>query len=155
MPSNSAEDYVHRIGRTGRGETKGVAYSFVTLADARMGFFPAILDVVRRAGQTVPANLASVQPSSTGQSYRSSGASNGRFPRFGRPSMDGRGSHDDRSPRYDRSPRDDRSPRYDRSPRDDRMPSQSAPDNYGNSNRWERSSRDSFRSRHSSGDEDY
>ena len=32
MP-NSIEDYVHRIGRTGRAGAKGIAYSFFTNKD--------------------------------------------------------------------------------------------------------------------------
>merc|ERR1719463_643549 len=34
-PANNAEDYVHRIGRTGRAGSKGMAISLLTMQDGR------------------------------------------------------------------------------------------------------------------------
>lgn len=55
MPK-AAEDYVHRIGRTGRAGAKGVAYSFFTAADARLA--GQIVSVLQEAHQVVPQELA-------------------------------------------------------------------------------------------------
>lgn len=51
----TTEDYVHRIGRTGRAGKKGVAHTFFTQADkARSG---ELVNVLREAGQVVPDDL--------------------------------------------------------------------------------------------------
>ncbi|GLD98485.1 hypothetical protein PINS_up007182 [Pythium insidiosum] len=49
------EDYVHRIGRTGRGGKKGTAHTFFTANDKpRAG---ELVNVLREANQTVPDDL--------------------------------------------------------------------------------------------------
>ncbi|MCO5567949.1 hypothetical protein L7F22_021645 [Adiantum nelumboides] len=51
----TTEDYVHRIGRTGRAGKSGIAHTFFTHADkARAG---ELVNVLKEAGQTVPAEL--------------------------------------------------------------------------------------------------
>jgi len=45
MPTN-IEDYVHRIGRTGRAGAKGVAHSFVTRQE--IGIAPDLVKVLRK-----------------------------------------------------------------------------------------------------------
>jgi len=50
MPG-TAEDYVHRIGRTARAGKKGKAYSFFTTANARMA--KQIVSVLTEAKQIV------------------------------------------------------------------------------------------------------
>lgn len=51
----TTEDYVHRIGRTGRAGKKGVSHTFFTQADkARAG---ELANVLREAGQVVPDDL--------------------------------------------------------------------------------------------------
>ncbi|BBN15389.1 ATP-dependent RNA helicase DBP3 [Marchantia polymorpha subsp. ruderalis] len=51
----TVEDYVHRIGRTGRAGKKGVAHTFFTQADKlRAG---ELVNVLREAGQIVPDEL--------------------------------------------------------------------------------------------------
>ncbi|GLJ12247.1 hypothetical protein SUGI_0187280 [Cryptomeria japonica] len=51
----TTEDYVHRIGRTGRAGKKGVSHTFFTQADkARAG---ELANVLREAGQVVPDEL--------------------------------------------------------------------------------------------------
>ena len=55
MPG-TAEDYVHRIGRTGRAGALGTSYSFFTSANARMA--RPIINVMVEANQVVPPELA-------------------------------------------------------------------------------------------------
>jgi len=50
------EDYVHRIGRTGRAGSKGVAITFMLAADAKHA--PGLCDILRSAKQKVPAELS-------------------------------------------------------------------------------------------------
>jgi len=47
------ENYVHRIGRTGRAGRKGVAYTFVDMRDTAK-IMKQLVDVLRTAGQEVP-----------------------------------------------------------------------------------------------------
>lgn len=54
MP-NTAEDYVHRIGRTARAGARGLAVSFFTPANGRLA--RPILDILSEAGQAVPHEL--------------------------------------------------------------------------------------------------
>jgi ATP-dependent RNA helicase DDX5/DBP2 len=63
MPNN-AEDYVHRIGRTGRAGAKGTSYSFFTAANGRMA--RDIIKVLREANQVVPPQLEQLAATSSG-----------------------------------------------------------------------------------------
>ncbi|XP_021716433.1 DEAD-box ATP-dependent RNA helicase 20-like [Chenopodium quinoa] len=54
----SLEDYVHRIGRTGRAGAKGTAYSFFTAANAR--FAKELIAILEEAGQKVNPELAAM-----------------------------------------------------------------------------------------------
>lgn len=47
-PANNAEDYVHRIGRTGRAGEKGVAVTLLTPEDAKQG--REIMEVMQKTG---------------------------------------------------------------------------------------------------------
>ncbi|XP_038725031.1 DEAD-box ATP-dependent RNA helicase 5-like [Tripterygium wilfordii] len=51
----TTEDYVHRIGRTGRAGRKGVAHTFFT--DHNRNLAGELVNVLREAGQNVPAAL--------------------------------------------------------------------------------------------------
>ncbi|TKY60303.1 DEAD-box ATP-dependent RNA helicase 5 [Spatholobus suberectus] len=51
----TTEDYVHRIGRTGRAGKKGVAYTFFT--QQNKGLAGELVNVLREAGQIVPDAL--------------------------------------------------------------------------------------------------
>ncbi|XP_062186954.1 DEAD-box ATP-dependent RNA helicase 5 [Phragmites australis] len=51
----TTEDYVHRIGRTGRAGKKGVAHTFFT--QANKGLAGELVNVLREAGQVVPPAL--------------------------------------------------------------------------------------------------
>ncbi|KAJ3694098.1 hypothetical protein LUZ60_009578 [Juncus effusus] len=73
----SLEDYVHRIGRTGRAGAKGTAYTFFTLANAR--FAKELIGILEEAGQKVAPELSKMgrgaPPSSGGRDrYRTFGS---------------------------------------------------------------------------------
>ncbi|KAF4668979.1 ATP-dependent RNA helicase dbp2 [Perkinsus chesapeaki] len=67
------EDYVHRIGRTGRAGTKGSAYSFFTPDKYKMA--KDLIGVLREAEQAVPPELEKIAQSSSGYG----GSGNGRW----------------------------------------------------------------------------
>ena len=52
---NTSEDYVHRIGRTGRKNKKGTAYTFFTKSDSKQA--NDLINVLREANQTVNPQL--------------------------------------------------------------------------------------------------
>lgn len=52
---NDCEDYIHRIGRTGRSDKKGVAYTLFTPEDARLA--GNLIKVMQEAGQDVDSDL--------------------------------------------------------------------------------------------------
>ncbi|CAI9269198.1 unnamed protein product [Lactuca saligna] len=54
----SLEDYVHRIGRTGRVGAKGTAYTFFTTTNAR--FAKELIAILQEAGQKVNPDLAAI-----------------------------------------------------------------------------------------------
>ena len=49
------EDYIHRIGRTGRAGAKGIAVTFMGAQDAKHA--GALCQIMRDAGQSVPPEL--------------------------------------------------------------------------------------------------
>ncbi|RUS72743.1 hypothetical protein EGW08_019493 [Elysia chlorotica] len=52
---NAIDDYIHRIGRTGRAEKKGTAFTFITDGDA--GKVDDLINVLKDAKQEVPQDL--------------------------------------------------------------------------------------------------
>lgn len=66
---NSSEDYVHRIGRTGRCQQAGTAYAFFTMNNQRQA--KDLIAVLEEAGQVVTAQLqelaASARNTQTGR----------------------------------------------------------------------------------------
>lgn len=52
---NDCEDYIHRIGRTGRSNKKGVAYTLFTQDDARHAC--NLIKVMQEANQDVDCDL--------------------------------------------------------------------------------------------------
>jgi ATP-dependent RNA helicase DDX5/DBP2 len=54
MPK-TAEDYVHRIGRTGRAGATGIAVSYFSMNDAKIA--RQIVNVLQEASQVVPPEL--------------------------------------------------------------------------------------------------
>lgn len=57
FPSNM-EDYVHRIGRTGRAGARGTAFSFFTHGNAK--YTRELIKILQQAGQVVPPQLAAL-----------------------------------------------------------------------------------------------
>ncbi|KAI6189220.1 RNA helicase [Aphelenchoides besseyi] len=55
---NNSEDYVHRIGRTGRRDNKGTAHTFFTYANASKA--RDLIKVLQEAQQVVPESLQSL-----------------------------------------------------------------------------------------------
>ena len=55
---NNTEDYVHRIGRTGRAGSKGESFTFITRSGEDMWKTMGIVEVMERAGQTIPGDVA-------------------------------------------------------------------------------------------------
>lgn len=55
---NSSEDYIHRIGRTGRSHATGTAYAFFTESNAKQA--SALVSVLREASQAVHPRLAEI-----------------------------------------------------------------------------------------------
>jgi len=60
MPAgvNGVEDYVHRIGRTGRAGAKGIAHTFFTSKDRKCA--RGLVEVLTKAEQQIPAELAAM-----------------------------------------------------------------------------------------------
>ncbi|CAL4077839.1 unnamed protein product, partial [Meganyctiphanes norvegica] len=59
---NSSEDYVHRIGRTGRAENKGTAYTFFTQKNSKQA--RDIIEVLKEAKQVINPKLYELMESS-------------------------------------------------------------------------------------------
>lgn len=84
------EDYVHRIGRTGRAGRKGVAVSFFGKSDAKLA--PKLIELLKKHEQEVPQELQAMVP-------RGGGSSQGDYGRYGygrRPVSSGRGGYGSR-----------------------------------------------------------
>merc|ERR1719391_56706 len=62
--ANSTEDYVHRIGRTGRAGAKGYAVTFIGRGDE--GKARGLVDVMQRTGQEIPRELQDMARSGGG-----------------------------------------------------------------------------------------
>jgi len=74
MPAgvNAVEDYVHRIGRTGRAGAKGKAYTFFTPGDKKAA--TQLVEVLTKAEQEIPAELqAMARPRFGGRGGRGGG----------------------------------------------------------------------------------
>ncbi|KAA8542255.1 hypothetical protein F0562_023609 [Nyssa sinensis] len=69
---SSLEDYVHRIGRTGRAGAKGNAFTFFTHANAK--FARDLIKILQEAGQIVSPTLSALARSG-GSGLRASGSS--------------------------------------------------------------------------------
>ncbi|GLH12386.1 Putative ATP-dependent RNA helicase DDX5 [Gryllus bimaculatus] len=53
---NSSEDYIHRIGRTGRSQSTGTSYAFFTSKDSRQA--KDLVSVLKEANQVVNPKLS-------------------------------------------------------------------------------------------------
>jgi ATP-dependent RNA helicase DDX5/DBP2 len=58
-PSN-IEDYIHRIGRTGRAGATGLAISFFTEKHNKLA--KELVEILREAQQVIPPELAAMAP---------------------------------------------------------------------------------------------
>ncbi|PKI36913.1 hypothetical protein CRG98_042693 [Punica granatum] len=74
----SLEDYIHRIGRTGRAGARGTAYTFLTDSNAK--FARELIKILQEAGQVVSPALSNLARSSAA----SRGGSGGGFRSRGR-----------------------------------------------------------------------
>ncbi|XP_010459851.1 PREDICTED: DEAD-box ATP-dependent RNA helicase 30 isoform X1 [Camelina sativa] len=78
---NTLEDYIHRIGRTGRAGAKGMAFTFFTHDNAK--FARELIKILQEAGQVVPPTLSALVRSSGyggsggGRNFRSRGGGRG------------------------------------------------------------------------------
>lgn len=78
--STNIEDYVHRIGRTGRAGNKGDAYTFLTHEEPAKTM-RELCDLLRRAGQTIPPEVEAMSMGRGG--YRGRGGYNSNYGRGG------------------------------------------------------------------------
>ncbi|KAI6203143.1 DNA RNA helicase domain containing protein [Aphelenchoides besseyi] len=89
--SNNSEDYVHRIGRTGRRDKRGTAYTFFTPANS--GKARDLIKVLQEAKQQVPPELMSMGHTGNGNNrsrYGGKRPSGNGFGRGGGPPKRGR-----------------------------------------------------------------
>ncbi|CAH8830492.1 unnamed protein product [Trichobilharzia szidati] len=73
---SQTEDYIHRIGRTGRSDKKGTAYTFFSAKQPRLA--RELIDVLKEARQTIPDELFKIAEGDYLESNRSSGHSRRR-----------------------------------------------------------------------------
>jgi len=89
---NSAEDYVHRIGRTARANNDGTSYTFMTAKDGKNA--RGLIAVLEEAKQKVPEELRQLQFGSGGRggpSSRGGGGGRGGSSYGGAPKTNGYG----------------------------------------------------------------
>ncbi|KAI5815206.1 ATP-dependent RNA helicase DBP2 [Pyronema omphalodes] len=91
---NNSEDYVHRIGRTGRGGAKGTAITFFTTNDNKQA--RDLLTILREAKQQIPPELADMGRGGYGGGHS-------RYGRGGRGGRGGGGFHNSNSAPLGRS----------------------------------------------------
>lgn len=91
MPAgvNAVEDYVHRIGRTGRAGAKGVAHTFFTNKDSKAA--TQLVEVLTKAEQDVPPELQAMVRPRFGRGGRGGGRGRGRGYGYGGGGRGGRG----------------------------------------------------------------
>lgn len=80
---NTSEDYIHRIGRTGRCEQSGNAYTFFTPGNARQA--RELIAVLHEAGQEATKELHDIAKSMGGKGNMRSNPRYGRPDQFSRP----------------------------------------------------------------------
>ncbi len=108
------DDYVHRIGRTGRAGATGRAFTFVTPDDAE-----AIGNIEKLIGSVIPVYSTPDAASEDQPARREPAKREEREPRKAREPREPRQDREPRKPRQERAsrqrddrPRDDRQPRY-------------------------------------------
>ena len=116
------DDYVHRIGRTGRAGATGRAFTFVSDADAE-----AIENVEKLTGMKIPVYEmpAEAKPERAPRADRAEAEPREERPRRERSPRKAREVAEEQPVREERAPRQERAPRRERAaeaPREDRAP---------------------------------
>lgn len=88
MPGN-IEDYVHRIGRTGRAGATGTAISFFTEGNKSLG--APLISIMREAKQNIPEDLLKYDRRARGPHPRYGGGGYGGRGGYGRGGRGGYG----------------------------------------------------------------
>lgn len=86
------EDYVHRVGRTARGDDVGTSYTFMTNKDGKM--VKNLIEILEESGQKVPDDLRALGHTNgkfggRGEKRRFGGGGGDRFAKRGRSSFGG------------------------------------------------------------------
>jgi superfamily II DNA/RNA helicase len=76
---NSSEDYIHRIGRTGRSDSTGTSYAFFTPSNFRQA--KDLVSVLKEANQVVNPKLSEMASRCGG--FGSKGGGGGRWGGYG------------------------------------------------------------------------
>lgn len=72
---NNSEDYVHRIGRTGRSQSTGTAYTFFTPQNSKQA--ADLISVLKEANQIVSPKLLELAEGFRGMGGRGGGGAGG------------------------------------------------------------------------------
>jgi superfamily II DNA/RNA helicase len=120
-----AEDYVHRIGRTGRAGREGFAFMLATNAESK--YVRAIEQLIRK---TIPldGSPAPIQDEGHGDDAeqprrrRGRSGSDRQKPAATKPPREEKQTHDARPPREEKQPREAKPPREEKRPREARPP---------------------------------
>lgn len=67
---SSSEDYIHRIGRTGRSQSTGTSYAFFTPQNSRQA--KDLINVLQEANQVINPKLAELATRTGGGGYNRS-----------------------------------------------------------------------------------
>jgi len=86
---NCSEDYVHRIGRTGRSAKTGTAYTFFTKTNGKQA--KDLIDVLREANQVINPKLYELMQDSRGGDRRGGFQNRSRWRQTGSGGGGGRG----------------------------------------------------------------
>jgi superfamily II DNA/RNA helicase len=125
------DDYVHRIGRTGRAGATGRAFTFVTPEDAE-----AIDNVEKLTGGKIPVYelgggsapvAAAAEGAATASEARPRRDRNVKTASEAQPAKEPRAPREARATREQRAPREARAPREERAPRAERKPQAAKP----------------------------
>ena len=118
------DDYVHRIGRTGRAGAKGRAFTLVAPEDAEAidnveKLTGGKIQVYERGGSVAPVAAASVAAAAPEKPREEHAPREDRAPRESRPPREARTSREERTPRPARQPREERLVREERPVREE------------------------------------